>query len=213
MFLHSYSKQISTRLQSQSSLIKSGLYRAFETSILGCSNELLFFRTLIKELANFFNNLTLPGMHISARYAETHQKPIVLWNHSRCELGDLLAVVKYHHPSGDCEAKSIIYQVKLSGTNSYNCVINQNQLDLLCKWPSFFFGKASTGGPKSYRVIPRSLEFGSFMLEPRNARRGVYLPGKYFCYGICPHALLVRQVGPKTVDIAAHLYTRGDAST
>jgi hypothetical protein len=140
-----------------------------------------------------------------------HQKPIVQTNNFNCELGDLLIVIKYILSPTVFEAKSIIYQVKLS-TNKYShkCTIDQNQLKLLSDWPDFSFGKISTGGQKTYSIKPKTVEFGSFMLELRNPTPQKYLPMKYRCYGICPDALLVNLLGPKTVKLNSINYAKGD---
>jgi len=211
MFIHDETKTMSTLLRINSRNIKSGLYSAFESSIVGCNSEIQFLRNLITNMNNFLSNLNISGLSLSCRAKEIHQKPIVSLSPRRCELGDLLVVVKYHLPSGDFEAKSIIYQIKLTKGNSLTCDIDQTQLDLLCNWPQFSFGKASGGGPKTYNISPHTLEFGSFMLEQRSPSPRSYLIGKYRCYGLCPYAMLVHSIGPRSIKINYSLYTRGDA--
>lgn len=212
MFLHHETKTMSTLLRVNSINIKSGLYSAFESSIVGSNSEIQFLRKLIANTSNFLNTLNIPGLSLSCRVKEIHRKPIVsLSSGKRCELGDLLVVVKYHIPSVGVEVKSIIYQIKLTKGSSLTCGIDQTQLNLLCNWPQFSFGKAFGGGPKNHSISPRTLEFGSFMLEPRNLSPQRYLVGKYRCYGICPYAKLVHTIGPSSVKLNSFPYTRGDA--
>ncbi len=215
MFRTNEAKDISNIIRTNTAVIRPGIRDAFENSIVGCSLELQFFRNLINELTAFFGSLSISGINISCRCKEIHQKPIVRpatpksWG--SCELGDLIVVIKYHLSSGDVEAKSIIYQVKLaSGTSSY-CSIDQNQLALLADWPPFEFGLKANGGPKVYHITPSTVEFGSYMLELRGPNRGQYLPFSR-SYGICPYALLVRSHGPTSIDISDRIYARKDSN-
>ncbi len=211
MFINDEAKTISTLLRIDSRKIKSRLYSAFENSIVGCNREVQFLQNITAEINSNFNNLNISGLSFSCRTNTIHQKPIVsLPSGKRCELGDLLVVVKYQLSSGDLEVKSIIYQVKLTQVNSLTCNIDQTQLDLLTSWPSFSFGRASNGGPVTYNINPHTLEFGSFMLEQRNPSPGSYLRRQYRSYGICPFAMLVNRIGPNTVDITQFPYTKGD---
>lgn len=212
MFIDDKTKTISTLLRFNSSNIKSGLYNVFENSIIGCSSEIQFLGNLKTNMKSFISSLKISGLSLSCRAEVIHQKPLVSFSSRNCELGDLLVVVKYHLPSGGFEAKSMIYQVKLTRGNSLICDIKQNQLDLLCDWPQFSFGRASSGGPITYNIRPYTLEFGSFMLEQRNPSAGSYLVGKSSCYGICPYAMFVRHIGPNSVKIDNSPYTRGDAN-
>ncbi|MFH1296728.1 MAG: hypothetical protein ABIJ04_05580 [Bacteroidota bacterium] len=161
---------------------------------------------MMKELQSFFQVLSIPGIIVTPRVSKIHGKPIVQSASGRCELGDLLVVIKYHRPDGLIEAKSIIYQIKLSRNNSSICDIDKTQLSLLTDWPTFSFGGSS------YNISPLSLEFGSYMLEPRNPPCGSCLPTKYRCYGICTDAVLVRSLGPNSVNISSQVYARGDAN-
>jgi len=215
VFYSKEAKNISNLIRSNSTVIRKEIRIAFESSIVGCSSELQFFRNLINELTKFLSNLSISGLNISCRCKEIHQKPIVRptapssWR--SCELGDLLIVIKYQLSSGDVETKSIIYQVKLAkGTSSY-CDIDQDQLTLLSDWPPFEFGLNANGGPNVYHITPITVEFGSFMLEPRGAIRGQYLPPSS-SYGICPYALLVRSHGPKSINISGRIYARKDST-
>lgn len=214
MFLNAPSKEIATILEANSAVLKNGLYSAFDASLVGCTNELQFLRSLIKEITRFLAGLSIPGVQLGARLQEIHQKPIVIYgpDKKQCELGDLLVVVKYYDSLGSFEAKSIIYQIKLAKKNTTRCDIIPKQLDLLCDWPSFSFGKASSGGPQSYTINPVTLEFGSFLLEQRAPQSGNYLQFKHRCYGVGPHARLVRQIGPYSIDITQPIYARGDAN-
>lgn len=211
MFINDEAKIISTLLRINSRKIKSRLYNAFENSIVGCNREVQFLQDITANISNNLNNLNISGLSFSCRTSKIHQKPIVsLPSGKRCELGDLLAVVKYQLSSGDLEVKSIIYQVKLAQVSSLTCNINQTQLNLLTSWPPFSFGRASNGGLVTYNIRPHTLEFGSFMLEQRNPSLGSYLGRKYRSYGICPFAILVNRIGPNIVNIARFPYTKGD---
>ena len=119
--------------------------------------------------------------------------------------------MKYHLSGGIREKNSILYQVKMAAKGSTQCAIDQTQLELLSKWPKFEFGRKATGGPIQYTVQPVGLEFGSYMLEPRNANPGDYAVSWSNSYGVVPTAHLVRSEGPNTVDLKKLPYTRGDA--
>ena len=206
MFMSQSSKEISTAVRVHSQQIKQGLFQAFEMSIVNCHNERQFLSALINQLNTFFNSLSIQGVLFSSRNTPIHAKPIVNTQNGRCELGDLLVVIKYHLSTDLIEAKSIIYQIKLCKNNSSVCYINQRQLSLLCDWPSFSFGG------KTYNITPSTLEFGSYMLEPRNVLKGNHLFKKYKCYGISPDATLVKKLGPTAIDITSPMYARGDAN-
>ncbi|MCE5204126.1 MAG: hypothetical protein LLG24_07955 [Actinomycetia bacterium] len=156
-----------------------------------------------------------------------HQKPIVAMKPGgRCELGDLLVVVKYHLLDGTTEKKSIIYQVKLTDSKRAQCKIDQKQLRLLRDWPDFEFGRRRDGGPRTYRIRPLTLEFGSYMLEPRRARNTDVLDpwvadvplllGEQSLvwrrtFGFCPTAWQVSQDGPKSIAFSKLAHTTPDA--
>jgi len=210
MFIHNDTKTMSTLLRINAGHIRSGLYRVFESSIVGCNREIQFLENLTNNMVIFLRDLDIPGLTLSCRFNVIHQKPIVSTSSGRCELGDLLVVVKYHIPSGKYEAKVIIYQIKLTRRGSLTCDVDQAQLDLLCNWPQFSFGKASDGGPRTYSINAHTLEFGSYLLEQRSPASGSYLAGKYHCYGACPYAMLVHSIGPSSVSINHLPYTRGD---
>ena len=211
MFVNDEAKTISTLLRINSRKIKNRLYDDFDNSIPGCNCEAQLLQKITANINSNFNNLNIAGLSLSCRTSNIHRKPIVsLASGKRCELGDLLAVVKYQLSSGDSEVKSIIYQVKLAQASSFTCNIDQTQLDLLTNWPPFSFGRASNGGTVTHTIRPYTLEFGSFMLEQRNPPLKQYLARKYRSYGICPFAKLVNKVGPSTVDIRGFPYTKGD---
>jgi hypothetical protein len=201
------SKCISNILRQNSNGLRKKLYTVFEESILSSDGEVQFIQSLVKKLDASLESLRINGLEISCRSKVIHQRPIVIYSDSKCELGDLLVVVKYHLSSGEIETKSIIYQVKLSRKNSLNCTIDEKQLKLLSKWPEFSFGRAEN----KFNIRPHTLELGSFMLEPRNPKSGCYLSNnRNHCYGITPYALLVHDIGPRTVNINSFPYTRGD---
>jgi hypothetical protein len=170
-------KEIAAWLRSGAEFISARVADAFEQAVVGRGSEILFFRELIANLKRRLEPLRIPGARFSCRLAEIHQKPIVETPNYRCELGDLLMVVKYHPIEADSEVKSIIYQVKMAdkGSSNQRCKLDKNQLNLLTRWPEFRFGRKADGGTRAYRIAPSSLEFGSYLLAPRSARQGQVL--------------------------------------
>ena len=211
MFESRESKELATLLQQHWLAILEAVWVAFDNSIVGCRGEVAFFRSLVNQLSARLDGLRIPGASFNCRHTEIHQKPIVSGSFGSCELGDLLVVVKYHLLDFSVEAKSIIYQVKMSEGGSRKCSIDQKQLTLLREWPPFEFGRRRDGGPQSYDIQPKTIEFGSYMLEPRNAERGEAL--RYWTpywwhhfpvvgsYGFCPTALQCYNEGPKKIDL------------
>lgn len=211
MFKTRKAKLISNLLRQEYREVRYPLQQAFRESVLNATTEVDFFRRLIRALEARLSDVSLPGIVVSCRTAEIHQKPIVRSELGRCELGDLLVVVKYKWVSQPIEAKSIIYQVKLSAdSESTNYHINQTQLELLSRWPTFEFGRTQAGY-STYSIRPRTLEFGSYMLEPRSPPR-TYRP-KYGCFGACPHAEAVMSIRSSTIDVRNFKYVRGDVSS
>lgn len=218
MFINPESKIIANSLRQNSAELRRGIYQVFEQSIVGCRNEVQFINNLSQNMKIYFSSTHIGGHIISCNSNVIHKKPIVkmLDRSESRELGDLLVVVKYHLPSGVVESKSAIYQVKLAEKKgSTKCTIDQEQLGLLCDWPPFSFGLASHGGPQNYHVTPNTLEFGSYMLEKRNPSSGEFISrtGTSRCYGVTPHALLVRSTGPNSVYMETLPYTRDDAAS
>lgn len=211
MFLYKKTKEVSAQLRLYSRVIISGFNDVFEKSILGCTTEINFIKNLVTELNQFLSNLRLHQLSIACRHQIIHKKPIVKFSNGRCELGDLIVVVKYHHPNITTEAKSIIYQVKLSQWHSPICVIDHTQLNLLSNWPQFSFGRSASGSQQNYQLDPKSFEFGSFLLEPRDPSPKSYIPGRNRNYGICPQAMLIKRLGKTNIDINVLPYSRGDA--
>lgn len=175
MILGRQTKRMATFLRSCSEFISVRVFRAFEESIVGCQREVPYFRRLVRLLDRELSSLQLPNIRFSTRIAEVHQKPIVQTSAFRCELGDLLIVVKYHPLDSAPEARSVIYQVKMADKGGDSCKIDQKQLNLLTEWPRFEFGKSKDGGPQAFTITPRSLEFGSYLLAPRGAVKSAYL--------------------------------------
>lgn len=211
MFLNFKTKVMASFLCRYITEIRKELINIFDNSIPGVCNELSFINNLTNKLNNCFNNTKFPGVKFYCRVSKIHAKPIVELSSGRCEIGDLLVVVKYKLSDESFEKKSIIYQIKLTQKNKPKvCIIDKVQLDLLCDWPQFSFGKDISGKPINYNIKPLTSEFGSFMLEPRNATKGSYLWGTYKCYGKCPCALLVRLLGPTQVNIGKLPCARGD---
>lgn len=175
MILGQKTKLMATFLRSCSEYISIRVAKAFENSIVGCQREVPYFRKFVELLDLETKSLQLPNIKFSTRIAELHQKPLVQTSKFRCELGDLLIVVKYHPLDSTPEARSVIYQVKMADRGSNSCKIDQNQLNLLTEWPEFKFGRRQDGGPQSHTIAPRTLEFGSYLLAPRGVAKGEYL--------------------------------------
>lgn len=212
MFLSADAKLLSIKLRKGSRTIKIELDDAFERAIVNCGLETDFIDNLVKEIQVAVASLKTSGLPLYIRVAKTHQKPIVRFDNSRCELADLLVVTKYRLPNGVVEKKSVLYQVKMAKqAGSGMCDIDQTQLRLLRDWPPFQFGRQSKGGVRTYTVEPRGLEFGSYMLEPRNPNKGQYVYPNKNMYGTVPTALTVNSEGPHSVDLGRLPYTRGDS--
>jgi hypothetical protein len=213
MMLTRNAMAVSTTLRRNASLVRPSIYDAFERSVVGCSDEVLFFRQLVNELITTFTNLStaVPGVRFHCRMAETHKKPIVQFVGGPCELADLLIVVKYHLVTGLIEKKSILYQVKMSDQGTTRCGIDARQRLLLSTWPSFSFGRKSNGGPQTYNLRPTTLEFGSYMLEPRDPSPA-YRSNNGFrhAYGTAPTAHTIAAQSLR-VQIKGLPYTRNDA--
>jgi len=210
MFTSEAGKQIGDRILSHAPDIRNSLAAAFETSIVGVGSEVTFFRNLLSRIKTNLETLHLPDVSFTCRLVETHQKPRVAVTHPRifsCELADLLIVIKYRIGPEIVEKASQLYQVKLCKWNSEECTIDQNQLELLSDWPPFEFGRLAQGGVRQYRIRPKTLEFGSYMLMLRSPLPRHYVKCQsHFCnfqsYGVSPHALAVRRLGPSSVNIS-----------
>jgi len=195
--------------------IRQALHDAFNSSIIGVNSEVTFFRNLLHSVSVNLHGLRLPGIKFHCRVAETHQKPRVKVKNPKnfsCELADLLMVIKYRQGVEVLERSSIFYQVKLCDRGSRKCSIDADQLELLCDWPEFDFGLLQNGGPRTYTIHPRTLEFGSYLLMLRNPTREESVTCKsHYChvdsYGVAPHALSVQRLGPQTVEISNFPYT------
>jgi len=210
MFNSEQAKGLGHAVRRHAPFFLPALAGAFERSILGEHDEVRFFDKLLAEIPVVLQQNPLPNLHLGVRVAKTHKKPIVVvsgTNGFSCELADLLVVVKYDLGGGLTERKSLLYQVKLCETGTTLCKIDQNQLTLLTTWPAFAFGLKATGGPVTYQVEPKTLEFGSYMLMLRAPGTPLFhpwgwYPWSYYCYGISPYAQEVRSSGPSQVDIA-----------
>lgn len=215
MFVSKYAKQLSQALKREGRDIFTEVHQSFENAVVGNTREVDFLRVLIKEMSARCGNMTIPGATITSRFAEIHQKPIVETPNYRCELGDLLVVVKYRLLDHTTESKSILYQVKLSDTTRTKYKIDQNQLDLLTNWPEFAFGRAIHGPKNKFRIAPNTAEFGSYLLAPRNPEKGQTLAWEADIpavlgigtgslpptYGVCPTALQCQALGPRSVKV------------
>lgn len=191
--------------------IRKAMYDAFEKAVIGKATEKVYLAQFAPALAKLFGSITVPGIAFSARHAVTHAKPKVSFPGGPCELADLLVVVKYHTPTGTAAARSILYQIKMSQKGrptKYD--IDQKQLKLLSTWPTFSFGLKADASRAQYSITPTTLEFGSYMLEPRDAVKGDIHTNKSRCYGVCPYATQVAAVGAHTVGMNSLKYNRGD---
>lgn len=186
MFLNYDTKELSCKVQTQAATIRKCLYPVFENAISNAATELKFLQNLTNDFPTAFGKIPF----MTCRVSKIHGKPIVKGpdNKPMCELGDLLVVVKYHLPGGIIETKSIIYQVKLSRGESTTYDISAKQCLLLSQWPQFSFGRGTDGKPQVFNLLPKTLEFGSYMLEPREGFRRI---GRWRGYGIAPTAIRV----------------------
>jgi hypothetical protein len=219
MFISTVAKDIGDAVRSNADAFRVALADSFEAAIVGEGREVRFFRKLLEDLRSALSSMKILGLNLGCRLVETHQKPIVRVTSPRafrCELADLLVVVKYVLGDGAIERKSLLYQVKLCTSGTLRCQIDPNQLELLSDWPSFEFGRSAQGGPSSYNLSPKTLELGSFMLMQRTPARGGFIPCRtHFCnlraYGISPYAREVQRNGPTTVDISTFPYAGNSA--
>lgn len=217
MFCSQQAKDISVTIQQNQSTLYGLIRSAFANSIIGTRKEVDFLRNLKSEIVQLFNGSALvPGIQFTCRAEVTHQKPIVSspFLRNSCELADLLIVINYKTSSTTHEAKSILYQVKLSHSpnSPYTCSINQTQLNLLSGWPPFAFGRSANGTYNQFTINPTSLEFGSYMLECRSAIPGQYTNANNKYYGSSPCALRVARElsgGSSSCNINLH-FVLGD---
>jgi hypothetical protein len=215
MFATETAKAISTATKANAVALRQALAEIFENSIVGQRSEVRFFDDLSDNMKRVFDRIRLAGLNLTCRVARTHQKPRVAVDDPvrfRCELADLLVVVKYLIEPGVVERKSLFYQVKLCEDDTSKCKVDPNQLELLTSWPRFRFGRQGAGFT-SYEIRPKTLELGSYMLMLRGPASGTFIPCRgHFCYqrayGISPCATDVRKEGPLTVDIASFPYAK-----
>jgi len=222
MFNSRQAQQIGNEVRQHAQNFLPALWRAFENAIVGERLEVRFFRKLLANIPAELRQLNLPTLNMQVRVAETHQKPIVSVVGPpgfRCELADLLVVVKYDLGGGAFERNSLLYQVKLCDSNTSICTIDQNQLELLTQWPQFEFGLAANGGPVPYHIAPNTLEFGSYMLMLRAPSSPFHICRScppWNClvgYGVSPSASETQINGPTSVDITQLPYALDAAST
>ena len=204
-------KDLSTRLYGAAPILRGWIGARFASATAGCTMEVEFIDRLIQSISGSAPTSAVPA-GFSCRARSIHARPIVrMIPGGRCELGDLVVVVKYHLLDGTVEKKTIIYQVKMTNRRRSHCSISAKQLRLLTTWPPFEFGRRRDGGPRRYRVKPRTAEFGSYMLElrdPRSTSKSVtYGPvavGRsqevnMQTFGVSPTAWHVKQAGARSV--------------
>ncbi len=211
MFLSKEAMTIAAILQAHATDIRDDIADAIELSVVGRA-EVPF----LTELADYLpavlqQSLTRAGVAANVRVRKVHQSPQVDYKNAvgkdvRCELADLLMVVKYFVPSG-IEAKSIFHQVKSADGKGNSCKIDEVQLELLHQWPPLKFGRAAHGGPQPYHVMPWMPEFGSYMLMRRAPAKGGVISAVRPAYGVSPTAWRVEDSGPARVDLTTLPYT------
>lgn len=167
MFPSIEAKVLSHTLSAHALVLFEALGGAIKNALVGKNLEREVLEGLLTELPAHLEALEIPDVKFQCRHKKIHQKPIVSTPAGRCELGDMLVVVKYHLPDHTCVAKSIVYQLKLATAGKTSCRIDKKQLALLRDWPCFSFGQRRDGGSQEYLIRPESMEFGSYMLEPR----------------------------------------------
>ena len=207
-----HSAGIASTIRSLQPTLSSILFTAIESSIVG-NDEVPFINSLVPQLDHVLGTtLRSLGVSASTRSQSVHGRPLVDYVDStgvsrRCELADILFVVKYQQPGGGYEARYALYQAKCARTPaSTRCAIDPIQLELLRTWPSFSFGLAAHGGPVSYAFAPLPADdFGSYVLMQRRPALGGQLvpagpPPNSPCYGWITAADAVHRAGPVSVD-------------
>ena len=213
MFRTKTAKIVSTVIRSNPRSVQSAIADTIKTAVLG-ADEVPFIKRFEAEWPNRIETAIQGlGLQCKCDAISVHQKPQVWFNDSsasrvRCELGDILLVVKYVVGPGQFEAKSVIYQAKMTDTkHPTKCKINQRQLELLRDWPAFELGRNSQGQAVPYVLNPTTTEFGSYMLMRRRPNIGEYVSLYRQDYGVAPNALQVSTAGPNTVDITTIPHT------
>ncbi|MFZ5767613.1 MAG: hypothetical protein ACOY3F_02840 [Bacillota bacterium] len=154
------------------------------------ATEVHYVRTFAERVENAWGSTVWGSgtrrLQVRTRVKSIHGRAIVeiIAGGSRCELGDLLLVVKYAKGATVLGQKVVVFQAKLdrSGWD-----INPIQHRLLSEWPPFRFGNAQRhAGPHQFDLRPREREFGSYLLARRDGLPQGY-PG---CYDFCPLPLL-----------------------
>ena len=116
MFLNSEARAIGDAVRWNANKLRRALGIAFKNAIINERREVAFFRKLLREVKDALETTPLSGLNIRCRTEEIHQKPRVQVcgpHQFRCELADLLVVVKYSFGPRQIERKSLLYQVKL----------------------------------------------------------------------------------------------------
>lgn len=129
-------------------------------------------------------------LQVRTRVRSIHGRAIVeiIADGSRCELGDLLLVVKYTKGATVLGQKVVVFQAKL-GRSGWD--INPIQHRLLSEWPPFRFGNTQRhAGPHQFHLRPREREFGSYLLARRTSGMDPLPQGYPGCYDYCPLSLL-----------------------
>lgn len=209
MLLSSDARDIAATIRDQYQPIRKHVHDAFKQAVLGAPTERHFLAQIGPALTKRLSGAFYAGLLFTVRSANIDRKPQVRTDSYACELGDLLVTVKYLTPNAPTEKKSLIYQVKMAGKSSGKCKIDRNQLDLLTNWPTFNFGKMGSGY-RTFDLHPNTLEFGSFMLEPRSAQSGQTLNRVHPNYGIALPAVLIDESGQRNIPLDIPLYARGD---
>lgn len=204
-----HTKYLATQVQLHAAALRGAIHNAVEQSVVG-RDEVPFIHELVTNLPAYLNPaFAAAGINAQVRATVVHKRPIVGYtsaagNPERCELADILFVVKYLQPNGTFDGKAILHQAKATKTaGSMICDIDQRQLELLVDWPTFEFGLAAAGGPQPYSIAPTTQEFGSYMLMRRRPVVGQHIAPNRRDYGIAPSAWIVSAAGPATANISA----------
>jgi hypothetical protein len=203
-----HTKQLATQVQVHAAALRKAIKNAIEQSVVN-RDEVPFIRELVATLPPSLNAaFAKAGITATTRAIEVHAKPkvdFICATGATCnrELADILFVVKYVQPNKNSyEAKAILHQAKATRVPaSLICDIDSFQLELLRDWPAFEFGRVHTGGPRRYKIVPVTQEFGSYMLMRRRPVNGQYISLYRKDYGAVPTAWIVHAAGPANVNI------------
>lgn len=124
--------------------------------------EVEYFDQFFEPLERQLDGKRFGTLLLRCRTKRVHQKPIVEFAGTRCELGDYFINVKYFDSGHLLGRKLVVYQVKRSsGDGRWD--IDPTQLRLLSDWPRFQFGRKDLGN-WSFSLNPRTPDLGTYWL-------------------------------------------------